>query len=119
MRESRSKITPKIHTGTRPRSEGKVGDTEIGDVKVVEGLSGEAVRILKTPKTDEVEQTLKELYDEGFRSIAVCLMHGYTFPQHEALVGKLARDMGFDHVSLSHELMPMIKLIPRATLRMC
>lgn len=33
----------------------------------------------------------------------------------EALVGRIARDMGFHHVSLSHELMPMIKLVPRAT----
>lgn len=42
-------------------------------------------------------------------------MHGYTFPDHETLVGNLAREMGFTHVSLSHELMPMIKLVPRAT----
>src|SRR6201999_2439906 len=31
------------------------------------------------------------------------------------LVGKLAHEIGFQHVSLSHELMPMIKLVPRAT----
>jgi len=42
-------------------------------------------------------------------------MHGYTFPDHEALVGRIAHDVGFSHVSLSHELMPMIKLVPRAT----
>ncbi|EXJ73728.1 5-oxoprolinase (ATP-hydrolyzing) [Cladophialophora psammophila CBS 110553] len=82
---------------------------------LVQGLSGEAVRILRRPEEDKIKQQLKELYDEGFRSIAVCLMHGYTFPAHEALVGKLARDTGFQHVSLSHELMPMIKLVPRAT----
>ncbi|KIW89458.1 uncharacterized protein Z519_09614 [Cladophialophora bantiana CBS 173.52] len=82
---------------------------------LVQGLSGEAVRILRRPDEDKIKQQLKELYDEGFRSIAVCLMHGYTFPAHEALVGKLARDTGFQHVSLSHELMPMIKLVPRAT----
>src|SRR6202012_2797816 len=37
------------------------------------------------------------------------------FPAHEAMAGKLAREIGFQHVSLSHELMPMIKLVPRAT----
>ncbi|OQV01003.1 Hydantoinase/oxoprolinase domain-containing protein [Cladophialophora immunda] len=82
---------------------------------LVQGLSGEAVRILRRPEEDKIKQQLKELFDQGFRSIAVCLMHGYTFPDHEALVGKLARDTGFEHVSLSHELMPMIKLVPRAT----
>ncbi|KAF2102344.1 hypothetical protein NA57DRAFT_35089 [Rhizodiscina lignyota] len=85
------------------------------DAQLVRGLSGEAVRILQRPSEDTIRKQLQELYDDGIRSIAVCLMHGYTFPSHEALVGKIARDMGFDHVSLSHELMPMIKLVPRAT----
>ena len=85
------------------------------DENLVRGLSGEAVRILKRPVDVEVKARLKEMYEQGFRSIAVCLVHGYTFPEHEVLVGKLARDIGFQHISLSHELMPMIKLVPRAT----
>ena len=97
------------------KANGKVGEKGGGEAELVEGLSGEAVRILQRPKEDEIREKLNALYDEGIRSISVCLMHGYTFPEHEALVGKLAREIGFDHVSLSHELMPMIKLVPRAT----
>ncbi|KAL9108578.1 MAG: hypothetical protein Q9227_006664 [Pyrenula ochraceoflavens] len=82
---------------------------------LVRGLSSEAVRILRRPTEEKVKSQLKSLYDEGIRSVAVCLMHGYTFPDHEALVGRLAREVGFQHVSLSHELMPMIKFVPRAT----
>ena len=82
---------------------------------VVQGLSGEAVRILKRPSKDVIKSQLQELYDDGFRSIAVCLVHGYTFHDHEAMIGHVAKDIGFEHVSLSHELMPMIKLVPRAT----
>lgn len=85
------------------------------DGDLMRGLSGEAVRILTRPSEDAVKSQLQTLLAQGFRSIAVCLMHGYTFPDHEALVGRLAREMGFTHVSLSHELMPMIKLVPRAT----
>ncbi|EXJ88875.1 5-oxoprolinase (ATP-hydrolysing) [Capronia epimyces CBS 606.96] len=85
------------------------------DNDLVQGLSGEAVRILKRPDEDRIKEQLQALYDEGLRSIAVCLMHGYTFPDHEALVGRLAHEIGFQHVSLSHQLMPMIKLVPRAT----
>ncbi|KAH0562262.1 hypothetical protein GP486_003035 [Trichoglossum hirsutum] len=88
---------------------------DAGDADLVRGLSSEAVRILQRPSEAVVRSQLQVLYDEGFRSIAVCLMHGYTFPDHEALVGRLAKDIGFEHVSLSHELMPMIKLVPRAT----
>ena len=85
------------------------------EAELVKGLSGEAVRILKRPDEWAIRQQLKEVYDSGLRSIAVCLMHGYTYPEHEALVGKVAKEIGFEHVSLSHELMPMIKLVPRAT----
>jgi 5-oxoprolinase (ATP-hydrolysing) len=82
---------------------------------LVKGLSGEAVRILRRPAEQTIRSQLEEIYNQGIKSIAVCLMHGYTFPNHEALVGRIARDIGFQHVSLSHELMPMIKLVPRAT----
>lgn len=82
---------------------------------LVRGLSSETVRILQRPSEDVIRARLQSIYEQGFRSIAVCLMHGYTFPDHEALVGKVARQIGFEHVSLSHELLPMIKLIPRAT----
>lgn len=85
------------------------------EAELVRGLSSEAVRILKRPVESDVWSQLQALYNKGIRSIAVCLVHGYTFPDHEAIVGRLAREIGFEHVSLSHELMPMIKLVPRAT----
>ena len=101
---------PERHsTETKPREDFSK------DTEIVRGLSSEAVRILKRPSEDKIRLQLQNLYDEGFRSIAVCLVHGYTFPDHEALVGRIARQIGFEHVSLSHELMPMIKLVPRAT----
>ena len=96
-------------TSTEPR------DRTSTEGDLVRGLSGEAVRILQRPSEEEIKSQLQSVYDEGFRSIAVCLVHGYTFPDHEALVGRLAHETGFEHVSLSHELMPMIKLVPRAT----
>jgi len=85
------------------------------DAEIVRGLSSEAVRILRRPSESVVRSQLQHVYDNGIRSIAVCLMHGYTFPEHEALIGRLATEVGFHHVSLSHQLLPMIKLVPRAT----
>ncbi|KAF4636988.1 hypothetical protein G7Y89_g1087 [Cudoniella acicularis] len=98
-------------TEVKPRDSRNGG--EQGDL--VKGLSSEAVRILRRPDEDIIRKQLQEAYDRGIKSIAVCLMHGYTFPDHEGLVGRIARDIGFQHVSLSHKLMPMIKLVPRAT----
>lgn len=85
------------------------------DTEIVRGLSSEAIRILRRPSEDLVRAQLQRVYDGGIRSIAVCLMHGYTFSDHEALVGRLATEIGFRHVSLSHQLMPMIKFVSRAT----
>ncbi|MFM5947745.1 MAG: hydantoinase/oxoprolinase family protein, partial [Novosphingobium sp.] len=50
---------------------------------------------------------------EGFRSIAIVLMHGWQHTAHEVRLAQLARDAGFTQVSVSHELAPLIKLVPR------
>lgn len=93
----------------------KAGTTEAKKADLVMGLSGEAIRILQRPEEGRIRQQLQQIYDKGIKSIAVCLMHAYTFPDHEAVIGQVARDIGFRHVSLSSELMPMIKLVSRAT----
>jgi 5-oxoprolinase (ATP-hydrolysing) len=90
------------------------GKSEVSE-DIVIGLSGEAVRILKRPDHEPLKSQLQEVYDSGIRSIAVCLMHSYTYPVHEAFVSRVAQGVGFQHISLSCDLMPMIKLIPRAT----
>ena len=46
-------------------------------------------------------------------SLAVVFLHSYTYKEHEEIVGQLARDMGFTHVSLSSQVMPMIRAVPR------
>ncbi|KAI4597458.1 hypothetical protein KJ359_004565 [Pestalotiopsis sp. 9143b] len=100
---------------TQSKADAKTGEQGADTATLVTGLSGETVRVLRRPGDDGIRKELQEVYDRGIRSIAVCLMHGYTFPDHEALVGRIAREIGFEHISLSHELMPMIKLVSRAT----
>ena len=60
-----------------------------------------------------MRQDLQTLYQEGYRSLAIVFVHSYTFPEHELLVGKVARELGFTHVSESSQLLPMIKMVPR------
>lgn len=81
---------------------------------LVLGLSSEVVRILKKPDVDSIRSTLQVLYATGIRSIAVCLMHAYTYPEHERIVGDIAKEIGFTHISLSSSLSPMIKFVARA-----
>jgi len=40
-------------------------------------------------------------------------MHSYTYRDHELATGKIAEEIGFTHVSLSAELAPVIKIVPR------
>ncbi|MFI1867144.1 hydantoinase B/oxoprolinase family protein [Streptomyces jumonjinensis] len=60
-----------------------------------------------------VTERLRLARADGFRSVAVVLMHGYRHPAHEARIAQAARDLGFPQVSCSHEVSPLIKLIPR------
>ena len=62
---------------------------------------------------DQVKADLKRLYDAGYRSIAIILVHSYTFPAHEQLVASVASELGFKHISVSSQLLPMIKMVPR------
>lgn len=82
-------------------------------VEVVQGISGEAVAILKRPNKEQIRGDLQELYDTGTRSLAIVFAHSYTFPTHESLVASLAKEIGFTHISVSSTLVPMIKLVNR------
>lgn len=62
---------------------------------------------------DAVRRVLDAVRADGFRSLAVVLMHAWKYPAHEARVAALAREMGFPQVSASHEVGPLIKLVGR------
>jgi len=102
----------KVKRGYRGAGWDGLGDAE-GPGDIVQGISGEAVRIMKRPDTGAVKKDLQRLYDEGYRSIAIVFCHSYTFPEHEQQVGDLARAVGFTHISESSSLLPMIKMVPR------
>jgi 5-oxoprolinase (ATP-hydrolysing) len=57
-----------------------------------------------------IERDLKKLYHESYRSLAIVLVHSYTFPDHERLI---ARSVGFTQISESAQLLPMINMVPR------
>jgi 5-oxoprolinase (ATP-hydrolysing) len=78
------------------------------------GVTGEHLQCLKTPNLEEIKKDLERLRDEGITSLAICLMHAYVYGKHEDQIGKLAHEMGcFEQISLSHQVMPMVKLVSR------
>ncbi|MGY5128399.1 hydantoinase B/oxoprolinase family protein [Streptomyces nigrescens] len=74
------------------------------------GAQGGLVRPLDV---DEVRRALIRARADGLRSAAVVLLHGYRHADHERAVAELARRAGFAQVSCSHEVSPLMKLVPR------
>ena len=58
-------------------------------------------------------EALRAAHRDGFRSAAVVLTHGYRYAAHERAVGDAALGLGFTQVSSSHEVSPLMKLVPR------
>ncbi|MEA3036869.1 MAG: hypothetical protein QOH04_2646 [Sphingomonadales bacterium] len=72
--------------------------------------SGEVLRPLDL---DRARTDFEAARREGFRAIAIVLMHGWRWTAHEAALALLARELGFIQVSVSHEVGPLIKLVGR------
>ncbi len=61
----------------------------------------------------QVRETLSTLRDLGIDALAIILMHGWRFTDHEIRVAMIARELGFSQVSVSCEVAPLIKLVGR------
>lgn len=80
---------------------------------VLVGLSHEKLVISKQIDDKEIRARLSEILLIGIKSIAVVFLHSYTFPHHENRVKAIAEEMGFEQISLSSEVMPMVRMVPR------
>ena len=58
-------------------------------------------------------RALAQAFAEGFRALAVVLLHGYRYADHERRVADIAREIGFTQISTSHETAALIKFVTR------
>ena len=82
-------------------------------LEIVEGTTGEKFAVLAKPDLVVVRQELEAVFEKGIRAVAVVFLHAYAFPEHERQIGVIAREIGFEQISLSHEVMPMVKMVAR------
>ncbi|KAL4882942.1 Hydantoinase B/oxoprolinase-domain-containing protein [Aspergillus karnatakaensis] len=83
---------------------------------LLKASSGDMVRILKPLDEITIRATLRELREQGYDTVAVCLTHSHVFPHHENRIQELALEEGFTHVSLSSSVAAkMIKMVPRGS----
>ena len=69
--------------------------------------------VLRPPDLDQLAAELRRAHEDGIDAVAVVCMHSHLYPSHERAIGEVARTVGFGQVSLSSEVSPLLKLVPR------
>ena len=75
------------------------------------GVDGDCLEPLDEAALLEAAQRLR---GQGLRHAAVALLHSHAHPAHERRVAEVLRSAGFEHISLSSEVAPFAKILPRA-----
>ena len=73
------------------------------------------LRTRSSPPLDEdgARRSLQAAYAAGIRAVAIAFVHGYRYAAHEARVAAIATEIGFQQVSVSHAVSPLMKLVSR------
>lgn len=74
---------------------------------------GEELIAITSEEETRLIDLLQQAYQDGIRAVAIALLHSYRYPKHEQQIADLARKVGFQQVSVSHEVSPLMKLIRR------
>lgn len=83
-------------------------------VEVQERLSADG-QVLKPLDANKLRAQLKtaNLTPDKFDSVAVCLLHAWQNSEHEQLCADVLKDAGFTEISCSHDVSPLIRMVPR------
>ncbi|MFL6602095.1 MAG: hydantoinase B/oxoprolinase family protein [Steroidobacteraceae bacterium] len=74
----------------------------------------DSVGVTLTPlDTQALRADLQRAREAGLRTVAIVFMHGWLFPQHEREAASIARSLGFEEISVSHELSPLVRYVAR------
>lgn len=83
------------------------------DVVEVEERLGANGEVLCALNEALARRDLQRLFEQGYRSVAIVLMHAYRYPMHEEALEGLAREAGFTQISVSHKVSPLMKFVSR------
>ncbi|MHC4065862.1 MAG: hydantoinase B/oxoprolinase family protein [Planctomycetota bacterium] len=71
-------------------------------------------RVLRPLDEAEVGRRLAEMRSASIEALAVCLLNSYRNSAHELGIERAARRLGFEHVSVSSQLAPLQRILPRS-----
>jgi 5-oxoprolinase (ATP-hydrolysing) len=70
-------------------------------------------RVLSALDEEQARAEISRLKAAGIESLAICLLNAYANPAHERKIGQIARELGFTEISVSTEVSPLMKIVPR------
>ncbi|MEE8308603.1 MAG: hydantoinase B/oxoprolinase family protein, partial [Gammaproteobacteria bacterium] len=71
-------------------------------------------KVLQALDETALTAALEGAFAAGLRACAICLLHGYRYPDHEIAIARIAKQIGFTQLSVSHRESPLMKLVSRA-----
>lgn len=81
----------------------------------VQGTTGEYFEVITPLDIPQITKDLQEIRNRGIDTLAISLVHAYSFRHHESQIEKIAKELGFVHISLASTIMPLFKFLPRTS----
>ncbi len=81
-------------------------------IEAEERMTAEGATFLALNET-ALMRDLEAARADGIAACAIAFVHGYRFAAHEKRAAQIAKALGFTQISVSHEAVPLMKLIPR------
>jgi len=75
--------------------------------------TGYKILVLKELNYELVKNDLQKVFNKGIRAIVIRLMHSYLYAEHEKIIAKIAKEIGFIQISISSEVFQRMKMVSR------
>lgn len=82
-------------------------------VPILERLAADG-SVLRPLDIEDAREKLHQVREAGCHSLAISLMHSYLNPSHEQQLERLAKECGFEQISCSSRLAPVIEYVARS-----
>ena len=82
-------------------------------IEAPERLSADG-EVIKSLNAEAISVAMQRCLVQGITSVAICLVHGYRYPNHENQIAAIAKSAGLSQVSVSHDVESLIKFVSRA-----
>ncbi len=83
------------------------------EVVEADGRVGADGAIVSEMRPERLRAELAAAFDRGCRSAAIVFMHSWRYPEHELQAAEIAREIGFEQISVSHEVIPLMRIVSR------